>query len=114
MIEVCRKLFRVHPTKTLFGKVMGQTLSDSAFVIQALRSSGSESFKGAAQKSVVDNDDFETKVDIWAYCLAGIFHGVFVSKKYSAEDADAALRMSLAIWGLNKSQAAKLTSKPIG
>jgi AcrR family transcriptional regulator len=114
MIEVCRKLFRVDRNKTLFGKVMGQTLSDSAFVIQALRSSGSEAFKSAAQKSGVANDDFETKVDIWAYCLAGIFHGVFVSKKYSAEDADAALRMSLAIWGLSKSQAEKLTSKPIG
>lgn len=113
MIEVCRKLFRVDRTKTLFGQVMSKTLSDSSFVIQALRSSGTESFKSATQKSGVDSDDFETKVDIWAYCLAGIFHGVFVSNKYSSEEADSALRMSLAIWGLNKAQAEKLTSKPI-
>lgn len=113
MIEVCRKLLRVDRTKTLFGQVMSKTLSDSSFVIQALRGSGSESFMSASQKSGLNSDDFETKLDIWAYCLAGIFHGVYVSSKYSAEDADSALRMSLAIWGLNKTQAEKLTSKPI-
>jgi len=114
MIEVCRKLLRVNRTKTVFGRVMGKTLSDSSFVIEALLSSGLESFKNFSKRGELGSENFETKFYLWSYCLAGIFHGVFVSNKYSAEEADSALRMSLAIWGISKSQAEKLTSKPIG
>lgn len=112
-LEVCRTLFRLDRTNTLLGRVLNKTLNDSHFVIDAVKGSAGESFKNALEKSGYAQDEFETRLNMWAYCLAGIFHGVYVSNKYSAEDADSALRMSLAIWGLNKTQAEKLTSKPI-
>jgi hypothetical protein len=61
----------------------------------------------------MDTTDLEIRLDIWAQALAGIFEGVFVSKKLTPETADKALRISLAIWGLDEAQAEKLTSSPI-
>jgi len=113
MLEVCRKLLRMDPNKTLFGQALSKTLIDSTFVIGAVHAASLDSFKNVSQRSGFSSDDYETKLEIWAYCLAGIFHGVFVSKIYSAEEADKGIRISLAIWGLTKAQAEKLTSKPI-
>jgi AcrR family transcriptional regulator len=113
MFEVCRKLFRVDSKKTLLGQVLSQTFEDSTFVIDAIRSSGAAPLKQAVQKSGLGSDDFETRLDMWSYCLVGIFHGIYVTNKLSPQDADNALRISLSIWNLNKTQAEKLTSKPI-
>lgn len=112
-LEVCRTLFRLDRTNTLLGRVLNKTLNDSHFVIDAVKGSAGESFKNALEKSGYAQDEFETRLNMWAYCLAGIFHSVFVSGKFSTDDADAALRVSLLLWGLNEAQAQKLTSTPI-
>jgi AcrR family transcriptional regulator len=112
-IDVCRKLFRVSQTNTLLGKVLSKTLNQSSFVIEALRHSAESSFTAALKKAGLDTTDLEIRLDIWAQALAGIFEGVFVSKKLTPETADKALRISLAIWGLDEAQSEKLTSSPI-
>ena len=112
-IDVCRKLFRVSQTHTLLGKVLSKTLNQSSFVIEALRHSAESSFTAALKKAGLDTTDLEIRLDIWAQALVGIFEGVFVSKKLTPETADKALRISLAIWGLDEAQAEKLTSSPI-
>ena len=113
MLDVCRKMYRLDPSNTLIGRVLSKALRDSTFVLDALRPSATTAFKDAAQKIGLDSDDFDTRLDMWAHCLVGIFQGVFVTKKLSPEDADKALRVSLSIWNLNKTQAEQLTSRPI-
>jgi AcrR family transcriptional regulator len=113
MIDVCRKMYRLDPSNTLIGRVLSKTLRDSTFVIEALKDSSTAGFKEAAHRAGLDSDDFDTRLEMWAHCLVGIFQGVFVTKKMSHEEADRALRVALSIWSLNKTQAEKLTAKPL-
>ena len=112
-LEVCRTLFRIDRTSTLLGQVLSKSMDNSPFVIDALRDSGGEPFKEALEKNGLYTDEFEIRLELWAYCLAGIFHGLYVGDKMSPEDADNALRISLSIWGLTSAQAEKLTSAPM-
>lgn len=113
MLEVCRKLFRIDQSHTLFGRVLNKTFQNTTFVLDAIRPAAEQAFKDAAKKSGLESEAFDTRFDLWSYCLVGIFHGVFVSKKLSPEAADKALRVSLSIWNLSKAQANKLTSTRI-
>jgi AcrR family transcriptional regulator len=112
-IEVCRRLFRIKQHNALLGKVLSKTLNDPVFVIEAIRPSAEKSFREAARKGGLNLKDFDIRMDLWANVLAGIFQGVFVSQKLSPEEADKALRISLAIWGFDEIQAEAITSKPI-
>jgi AcrR family transcriptional regulator len=112
-IEVCRKLFRVNRTHTLLGRILTKTLNDSPFVIDALRPNAEKSFAAAVKRDGLQPKDLDIRLELWAQAVAGIFQGVFVTKKFSPETADKALRISLAIWGFDEAQAAALTSKPI-
>jgi hypothetical protein len=106
-------MYRINPSHTLIGRVLSKALRDSTFVLDALKPSAMGAFKDAAQKLGLDSDDFDTRLEMWAHCLVGIFQGVYVTRKLSPEDADKALRVALSIWGLNKTQAERLTSRPI-
>lgn len=113
MIDVCRKLFRVNRTHSLFGKVLNKTFNDSSFVIDSIRPTSEIAFKFAAEKSNLAISDFDTRLDMWSFCLAGIFHGVFVSKKLSPEDADNALRVSMAIWGFSPKRSEEIVARAL-
>lgn len=113
MIDVCRKLLRLSPKKSLFGRVLKKTFSNSTFAIDAIRPGSEKEFKDALQKGGLIVEDFETRLDMWSYCLAGIFEGVFVSEKMTPNEADKALKVSLAIWNLTSKQAEKLTSRAL-
>ena len=112
-VDVCRRMYRLDPSNTLIGRVLSKTFQNSSFVLDALRNTARSEFKEAAQKAGLDIDDFETRLDMWSHCLIGIFQGVFVSKQLTPEDGDRALKVSLSMWGLNRTQAEKLTSSPL-
>jgi len=112
-IDVCRKLFRVDSTHTLLGRILSKTLNDSPFVVDALRPNAMQSFKAAVSKDGLEPKDLDIRLELWAQAVAGIFQGVFVTKKFSPETADKALGISLAIWGFDEAQAEALTSTPI-
>lgn len=113
MLDVCRKMYRLDRDNTLIGRVLNKTLKDSPFAFGALFPSAEIAFKNASKKAGLETDEFDTRLEMFAYCLYGIFKGVYVTKKLSPEDADRSLRVSLSIWNLNKAQAEKLTSSPI-
>lgn len=113
MIDVCRKLLRFSPKKSLFGRVIKKTFLNSTFAIDAIRPGSEMEFKDAILKSGLATDDFDARLNMWSYCLAGIFEGVFVSEKMTPSEADQALKVSLAIWNLTNKQAERLTSRPI-
>jgi hypothetical protein len=93
--------------------VIAKTSSDSWLVFEAIRSSGGESVKNAAQNFGLEVKDFDLRLDIWAHSIIGIFQGVFVTQKLSPKEADKALGISLLLLGLDEVQAKRLTSKPI-
>jgi hypothetical protein len=113
VLDVCRRLFRVNKRKTLFGRVLKKTFGNSTFVLDSLLAASTPAFMAVAPQSSVEIDDFDTRFAMFTACLVGIFQGVFVSEKFSPDDADKALRVSLSIWNLNQSQAEQLTSQPI-
>lgn len=113
MMDVCRKMFRINQTHKLFGQVMNKTFNDSNFVIDALRPSVISVFKGAAKKGGFDSEDLEMRIELWGHCMVGIFQGVYVTEKLSAEEADKALRVSLTLLKLDQKLIEEITSKSI-
>jgi AcrR family transcriptional regulator len=112
-LDVCRKLLRINRTNSLLGQVLSKTLNDGSFVIEALWPNAVNTFKEVARKDGLNLKDFDTRVEVWAHALSGIFQGVFVTNKLSPEEADKALAISLLIWGFDEKTVEKLTSKPI-
>lgn len=112
-IDVCRKLFRVNKTHTLLGRILSKTLNDSSFVLDAIRPNAAKSFAAAVRKDGLEPKDLDIRLELWAQAVTGIFQAVFVTKKFSPETADKALRISLAIWGIDGEQAEALTSRPL-
>ncbi len=113
MITVLRELFRVQETHPLFSRVLRNTLDNPAFVIQAVQGRGLQDLKKVMLQGDLSSQSFDQRVLLWSYALAGILHAVHVSETLSPRQADEALEISLAIWGLSAAKAKKLVSTPI-
>jgi AcrR family transcriptional regulator len=113
MVDVCRKLFRVNRDMSTLGRVLRKALEDTPFVMAAIKPSSAVAFKEMLWKSGLEFDEFERRMDMWSFCIAGIFQDIFVTGKLSPEEADKALGVSLSIWNIPADQAAKLTSRPL-
>lgn len=113
MIDVCRKLFRVGQSHPLFAKVLRNTLTDPSFVIDAVRGDGLLLLKDVAGPGGLETADFDKRVHLWSYSLAGILHGVHVTEELTSAEADRFLTISLALWNLSPAEARKLTSRPL-
>ncbi len=111
MLDVCRELFRVDHSDPLFAKVLRNTLRDPSFVISAVKDGGIAALRVVADSGGLQTDDFDKRMNIWAYSLAGILHGVHVTRELAPADADESLGISLAIWGIPPDVAHKMTSR---
>ena len=58
-------------------------------------------------------DDFEKRMILWGYALAGILTAVHVSEDLSPSEAEVALALALSIWGISEGKAKKLMSKKL-
>lgn len=101
MIDVCRKLFRVEETHPQFGQILAKTVVSPAFVINAVQAGGLPAMEAVARRGQVSKAEFDKRLRLFTYCLAGILHGVYSTRELSPEDADASLEIALAIWGLS-------------
>ena len=113
MIDVCRKLFRVHQSHPLLGQILGKTLDTPSFVIEALIADSLPAIEGVARLGQVSTAEFEKRTRLFAYCIAGILHGVYTTQELSPNDADLSLEIALAIWGLSPDAARAVTSRPL-
>lgn len=113
MIDVFRKLIRAKQSHPQFAKILKNTLSDSSFVINAVRPLAMATLQIAATKEDIAVDQFEERVYLWGYSLAGIMSGVFVTEELSPEKADESLAISLQILDFSKAKAKKLVSQPL-
>lgn len=113
MLTVCRELFRVQETHPLFSRILKNTLDNPAFVIQAVQGKSMQDLKKVTLQGDLSSESFDQRVLLWSYALAGILHGVHVSETLSPSQADEALEMSLALWGLSPAKSRKIVSTPI-
>jgi AcrR family transcriptional regulator len=113
MIDVCRKLFRVQKTHPQFSQILGNTLDTPRFVIDAVIADSLPALEAIARRGLVNNTEFNKRTRLFAYCLAGILHGVHTTKELSPADADVSLEIALAIWNLSPDAARAITSRPL-
>jgi len=113
MLNVFRKLLRAKQTHPEFARILKNTLSDTSFVVDAVRPLALATIKKAASKEDIAIDQFEERVYLWGYSLAGILSAVFVTEESSSEKADASLAISLQILDFSKARARKLVSQPL-
>jgi AcrR family transcriptional regulator len=108
MLDVCRKLFRADDSHPVFARVLRNTLSQPDFIIQSVSEGGTTTLKHIVKSGGLDADDFDQRLNLWAYCIAGILHRVYVSGDLSPEDADHSLQISLSIWNIGPETAGEL------
>jgi len=113
VITTARKLFWIKQTHPLFAKVLHNTLANPAFIIEAVKGGGAAVFKDLANRNLLENDEFEKRMILWGYALAGILTAVHVSEELSPSEAEVALAIALSIWGVNEVKAKKLMSKKL-
>ena len=113
MIDVFRKLIRAKQSHPQFARILKNTLSDSSFVINAVRPLAMATLQKAATKEDIAVDQFEERVYLWGYSLAGIMSGVYVTEELSPEKADESLAISLQVLDFSKAKAKKLVSHPL-
>jgi len=113
MLNVFRKLLRSKQTHPEFARILKNTLSDSSFVINAVRPLAMATLQKATNKEDIAIDQFEERVYLWGYSLAGIMSAVFVTEESSPEQADASLAISLQILDFSKAKSRKLVSSPL-
>jgi AcrR family transcriptional regulator len=113
MLNVFRKLLRSEQSHPHFARILKNTLSDTSFVVNAVRPLALATIKTAASKEEIAVDQFEARVYLWGYSLAGIMSAVFVTRELSPKKADDSLAISLQILDFSKAKAKKLVSSPL-
>ena len=68
----------------------------------AVKEGGVEVFRDLANQDLLAKDDFEKRMILWGYALAGILTAVHVSEELSPSEAEVALALALSIWGISE------------
>lgn len=105
--------FWIKQTHPLFAKILHNTLSNPSFLIQAVREGGEKAFKEFAKQGLIEADDFEKRIILYAFSLAGILTAVHVTGEMSPTEAEVSLGVSLSIWGVSEAKAKKIISRPL-
>ena len=113
MLNVFRKLFRAKQSHPQFARILKNSLSDSSFVLDAVRPMALIVIRKAASIEAIAEDLFEERVRLWGYSLAGILSDVFITEDLSPEKADESLAISLQILDFSKAKAKKSVSQPL-
>jgi AcrR family transcriptional regulator len=113
VLDSARKLFWVKQTHPLMAKILHNTLENPMFIIQAVSGGATEVFRGLAERGDLSNQNFENRILLWAYCLAGLMTAVHVTGELSPTDAEVAFGIGLSIWGVSDAKAKKLMARPL-
>jgi AcrR family transcriptional regulator len=113
MIDVCRKLFRVAKTHPEFSRLISKSLAYPGFVIEAVQADGLPAMKRFARQGHVSKGEFDKRMRLFSYCIAGILHGVHTTNELSPADADVSLEIALAIWNVSPETANSIVSRPL-
>jgi len=112
-LDTARKLFWVKQTHPLFAKILQNTLSNPAFIINSVRKSGEQILRSLAQRDALKNEDFEKRLLIFGYSCAGILTAVHVTQEISPTEAEVSLGLALSVWGLSEKKAQNLVTRKL-
>jgi len=108
-----RKLFWVKQSHPLFARILHNTLRDPSFAIAAAKNDAQSVFKKYADLGDLKPGDFEKRFILWSYCYAGLLASVHLTGELSPTEAETAMGIGLAIWGISDAKAKKLMSAPL-
>lgn len=112
-IRSARKLFWLRQTHPDFAQIMKNVMVNPSFVIKAVKDDGVAVFTTLADRGEIESQDFNKRMVLWAYCLAGLLTSVYVTEELSPKDAETALGLGLSIWGVSEQTAQKLLATPL-
>jgi AcrR family transcriptional regulator len=112
-VDVCRRLFRIGKTHPEFARLISKALVNPGFIIEAVKEDAMPAAKQFARLGQINKAEFDKRIRLFSYCVAGILGGVHTTNELSASDADASLGIALAILGVSPAKAKSMVSRPL-
>jgi AcrR family transcriptional regulator len=112
-IDTARKFFRLNASNPTFGKILKNTLGNPEFVIQSVSGPARIALKTVAENGALEIENFETRLYLFSYALAGIATAVYVSETMTPKQADEALVLAVELFNVDADSARKIIAKKL-
>ena len=112
-VDVCRRLFRIGKTHPEFARLISKALVNPGFIIEAVKEDAMPAAKQFARLGQINKAEFDKRIRLFSYCVAGILSGVHATNELSPSDADASLGIALGILGVSPARAKSMVSRQL-
>ena len=112
-VDVCRRLFRIGKTHPDFARLISKALVNPGFIIEAVKEDAMPAAKQFARLGQINKAEFDKRIRLFSFCVAGILSGVHTTNELSPSDADASLGIALGILGVSPAKAKSIVSRPL-
>jgi AcrR family transcriptional regulator len=112
-VDVCRRLFRIGKTHPEFARLISKALVNPEFIIEAVKEDAMPAAKQFARLGQINKAEFDKRIRLFSYCVAGILSSVHTTNELSASDADSSLGIALAILGVSPAKAKSMVARPL-
>lgn len=112
-VDVCRRLFRIGKTHPEFARLISKALVNPGFIIEAVKEDAMPAAKQFARLGQINKAEFDKRIRLFSYCVAGILSAVHTTNELSASDADASLGIALAILGVSPAKAKSMVARTL-
>ena len=112
-VDVCRRLFRIGKTHPEFARLISKALVNPGFIIEAVKEDAMPAAKQFARLGQINKAEFDKRIRLFSFCVAGILSGVHTTNELSPSDADASLGIALGILGVSPAKAKSIVSRPL-
>jgi len=112
--ESVRRVFRLKQTHPQLAQVFHNTLRQFPdFIVDADEGTAKRVFGRLASAGKLNDENFDQRFEIWTGIFYSLLEAVYVTEKFTAEEADVALEIGLSVWGITEAKAKKIVSRPI-
>jgi AcrR family transcriptional regulator len=112
-VDVCRRLFRIAKTHPEFSRLISKALVNPGFIIEAVKEDAMPAAKQFARLGQINKAEFDKRIRLFSYCVAGILSAVHTTNELSPSDADASLGIALGILGVSPAKAKSIVARPL-
>ena len=112
-VDVCRRLFRIGKTHPEFARLISKALVNPGFIIEAVKEDAMPAAKQFARLGQINKAEFDKRIRLFSYCVAGILSAVQTTNELSPSDADASLGIALGILGVSPAKANSMVSRQL-
>ena len=112
--ESVRRVFRLKQTHPQLAQVFHNTLRQFPdFIVDADEGTAKRVFSRLASAGKINGDDFDQRFEMWTGIFYSLLEAIYVTEKFTAEEADTALGIGLSVWGITEAKVKKIISRPI-